>query len=172
VLQTERTIVPVPRDWSRKEVVARGGGIVATAGLCLVLAGCGHQARLSTTQVVAAAHAAGFPRLRMLTYGEGIGSIPAALPRTIGASKAGLRRRANGADFVIPTSARYLWLVRMPSIATAVRSMRGGNYERGNGFVIRARRVCNVVLIDWAPGLARAERAATRIIAELRRRCG
>jgi hypothetical protein len=161
----------VPTVWLMRPVCRRTITVVAVATLCVVLAGCGHQARLNTQQVVDAARAAGFQKVRVFTYGKGIASIPTSLVHALGVSRASLRVSRNGSDYVIPAAAPYLWLVRMPNRTSAISSARGGNYERGNGFVIRARRVCNIVLIDWAPGLARAERAAVRVVAELHRRC-
>jgi hypothetical protein len=123
--------------------------------LSALLAGCGGTSAVLTLQSTeAAVRSAGFARLRVIDASAGIARL-----RSEGFDVTGLR--AGTPDYIFPRAIPIISVIRFTTVKRAER-VTNKRY---------VAKVCNVVVYNAGHAIKIARAAATRIVAQLRKRC-
>jgi hypothetical protein len=129
--------------------------VLAAVALCALLAGCGGSSDVLTLKSTeAAVRSAGYAHLRVIDSSAGIARL-----RSEGFDVTGLR--AGTADYVFPRAVPIISVLRFTTVERAER-VTNKRY---------VARVCNVVVYNAGQAIKIAREGATRIVAQLRKRC-
>jgi hypothetical protein len=132
------------------------------------LSGCGnHERALKLPAVKDSLHAAGLGRLHVLTQQD----AKDELRRTGLFPEYASDPVPDGPDYLQGRARSALLVIRLGKVSDASRIVNKNRFERSGALSVQATRICNVVVLDYAPQRALARSTAARVVAELRMRC-
>jgi hypothetical protein len=132
----------------------------------VALTGCGNDERaLRLPAVKEALHEAGFGKLHVLTQQSGYEELrKKGFPGYEGSAP-------NGPDYLQDRARPALLVVRFGTVSDASRVVSKTRLERSGAISVLGTRICNVVVLNYAPEVGPARSSAGRVADELRRRC-
>jgi hypothetical protein len=162
--EPESRIVEIVGSLVRRRALRLSVLVLAVAAL----SGCGSDERaLKLPAVKEALHAAGLGRLHVLTQQRGYHELRSKglFPEfTSGPAP-------DGPDYLQGRARPALLVIRLGKVSDASRVTKKSGFERSGALSVQATRICNVVVLDYAPQRELARSTAARVVAEVRIRC-